>query len=305
MNQGVHARTTAGMRGALVLLWLTPALWAVNYIVARKAPGVIEPHVLAAGRWALAALVLTVVAHRELWHHRRQVLASWREHLILGALGMMICGAWVYLGARTTSAMNIALIYAASPVLIALGAVIWLRERFSLRQAAGVVLALSGVIHVIVQGRWTALATVHWVPGDAWIVACMVSWAAYALLLKRWSSPLSATARLAVTAWGGVLTLLPGVGWELAGAAPGMRWSAEALALVVSAALIPGVGAYWAYSHVQRVLGASRVAATLYMGPLWGALAAWGVLGESLGWHHAAGAALIIPGIALVTRQPR
>lgn len=304
MTGPIRTRSNAWPGGALVLLWLTPALWAVNYIVARKAPGVIEPHLLAAGRWALAALVLTAVAHRELWNHRRLVAAAWREHLVLGALGMLICGAWVYLGARTTSAMNIALIYAASPVLIALGAVLWLGERFSLRQACGVVLALAGVIHVIVQGRWTALGEVQWVAGDGWIVACMVSWAAYALLLKHWPSPLSSTARLAVTAWGGVVTLLPGAFWELSSRAGG-AWSIDALALVVAAALIPGVGAYWAYSHVQKALGASRVAATLYMGPLWGALAAWGVLGEALGWHHAMGAALIIPGIALVTRRPR
>ena len=34
-------------RLALALLWITPALWSVNYIVARKAPGVIGPYMLA------------------------------------------------------------------------------------------------------------------------------------------------------------------------------------------------------------------------------------------------------------------
>ena len=33
--------------------------------------------------------------------------AAW-QYLILGALGMLICGAWVYRGAQTTSAINIA-----------------------------------------------------------------------------------------------------------------------------------------------------------------------------------------------------
>ena len=50
-------------------------------------------------------------------------------------------------------------------------------------------------------------------------------------------------------------------------------------------------------------LGAGRVAASLYLGPLYGGLAAWGLLGESLGWHHILGAGLILPGIYLASRQ--
>ena len=68
-------------------------------------------------------------------------------------MGMLICGAWVYQGARSTGAMNIALIYAASPVLIGLGAAWWLGERFGPRLALGVLLALAGVLHVIVKGQ--------------------------------------------------------------------------------------------------------------------------------------------------------
>lgn len=49
----------------------------------------------------------------------------------LGALGMFICGARVYQGAKTTVAMNMALFYSVSLALIALGAVMWLGERLS------------------------------------------------------------------------------------------------------------------------------------------------------------------------------
>jgi drug/metabolite transporter (DMT)-like permease len=288
-------------RLALALLWITPALWSVNYIVARKAPGVVEPHLLALGRWALAGLIVGFIARDELWQNRRAVLAAWPQYLVLGALGMYICGAWVYQGARTTSAMNIALIYSASPVLIALGAVAWLGERFSARQALGVAVALAGVMHVIVKGQWLALAQVQWVAGDGWIVACMLAWAAYALLLKKWPSTLSATARLAATSAGGVAVLLPFAVWELLQPAT-PPWTLQAAGLTALAALVPGVGAYWAYGFAQKVLGASRVASSLYLGPLYAALAAWGVLGEPLGMHHAIGAALILPGIFLVSR---
>ena len=82
------------------------------------------------------------------------------------------------------------------------------------------------------------------------------------------------------------------------------EWSSNASALVLLAAIFPGVGAYWAYSFCQKTLGASRVAASLYLGPLYGSLVGWFLLNESLGWHHAVGATLILPGIYLASQRP-
>ena len=279
---------------AQVLVWFIPALWAVNYFCARLAPGVVDPHILALGRWAIAGLILGGLARHEIWSDRWQYLA-------LGTLGMLICGAWVYWGAQTTSAMNIALIYAAAPVLIAWGSAIWLDERMRPRQMFGVALALAGVVHVVVKGNWVALTQMQWSMGDVLIMAATLSWAAYALLQKKWVCTLSSTARLACICAGGVITLLPFALWEsLQPQAPQWTWHATALLLAV--ALVPGIGAYWIYAWAQKTLGASRTSMTLYLGPLWGALVSWGLLGESLGWHHAVGSLLILPGVALVVQ---
>jgi drug/metabolite transporter (DMT)-like permease len=287
-------------RQALALLWLVPALWTVNYIVARKAPGVIGPYLLAFGRWGLVAAFLLIVTRSELWRQRADIAKVWWQYLILGTLGMMICGAWVYQGARSTGAMNIALIYSASPVLIGLGAVLWLGERFGARQGLGVALAIVGVVHVVVKGQWTALADVQFASGDLWIVAATVSWAAYALLQKQWPSPLGATARLAAICIGGTLVLIPLTVWEVS-QPEALPLTGYGLWLIVVAAIVPGLGAYWIYGWAQKILGASRVAVSLYLGPLYAGLVAWGVLGEPLGWHHAVGAALILPGVFFVT----
>jgi drug/metabolite transporter (DMT)-like permease len=284
------------------LIWITPALWSVNYIVARTAPGIISPHVLALGRWFLAGLILAIIARQELWQERHSTLKVWPQYLVLGSLGMLICGAWVYWAAETTTAINIALIYAASPVLITLGAVLGLKESFSWRQSLGVGIALMGVLHVVVKGQWAALSQVVWVLGDGLVVIAMVAWAAYALLLKKWASPLSSTARLATTCLGGCLVLLPFAITEWT-ATPQPGWSLNASLLVIAAAVFPGVGAYWSYGFCQKTLGASRVAASLYLGPLYGGLVAWLFLGETLGWHHAVGAAFILPGIYLASQK--
>ena len=121
-------------------------------------------------------------------------------------------------------------------------------------QVLGVLMALTGVLHVIVKGEWGALGRVQFVAGDAWILAAMASWAAYALLQKLWPSPIGSTARLAATCWGAMPVLLAGTAWEM------MQPATPALTL-----------------H------------------------AW-VLGEPLGWHHLLAAALILPGVYLVSR---
>ena len=296
--------TSREVRTAKLLIFLVPALWAINYVVARKAPGVIDPYTLALCRWAIAGSILAALSQKELWAQRYEVIKVWPQYLVLGTLGMVICGAWVYIAGRSTGAMNIALIYSASPVLIMIASGIWLHERMSKLQVVGVCFAAAGVFHVVVKGQWTALGQIQFAVGDLWIVAATFAWALYAVLLKKWPSALSATARLGVTCIAGVLVLLPfAVAEQINPLAP--QWSVSALMLVLAAAIFPGVGAYLAYSYAQKILGASRVAVSLYLGPLYGALAAWWLLDEHLRGFHLTAALFIFPGILLATQHRR
>ena len=289
-------------RLAQVLLFVVPALWSSNYLIARAAHGVIQPHALAFGRWTLALALLLPFVGAALWRQRHDVAREWPQLLVLGSLGMWICGAWVYLGGQTTSATNIALIYAASPVAIAVVGVKLLHEKMSVPQRWAVVAALAGVLFVISKGRPADLLAVRLTPGDGWIVAAAMSWTAYSVLLRRWPSALAPTVRLAAVIAGGVLVLLPFTLWEALHGVP-LPLGAQALGLVVLAAAVPGVLSYGAYSWLQRELGAARTALLLYLAPVYGALLAWWLLGERPGLHHAVGAALILPSIWLATRS--
>jgi hypothetical protein len=290
---------TAGqVRVAKLLFWIIPLLWIVNSMIARRAPGVITPHVLALGRWLLASVILAFVARHELWQQRQELRKHALRYLALGACGMWICGAAVYFAGQSTSLMNISLIYAASPVMITMGSVLCLGESFSVSKFLGVVAALAGVVHVVVQGDWMRLATLQFVPGDLWIVAAAAAWAAYSLLQKHWPSPLGSTAQLAAITAGGVVVLFPFALWEMLHGEPAL--GVQALGMVVVAALVPGICAYWIYGWTQKVLGAGAVAMTLYLGPLYAAVVAWLLLDEALGLHHLVGSVLILSGVALV-----
>jgi drug/metabolite transporter (DMT)-like permease len=298
----VSDATATQRRLAVALIFVAPALWSVNYLVARWAPGVIAPHMLALGRWSVAAALLALFCWREIAAKRAHLRAEAWQLLALGALGMWVCGAFVYIGGRSTTAVNIGLIYAGSPVLIATASALWLHERFGPRQWLGVALALGGVVHIVIRGQWAALADVRINGGDAWIAVAMACWAAYSLLLRAWPSAFGSLARLTLIACGGVVVLLP---FAIAEA---LWWwpstlSTKSVGLVLAAALLPGAAAYGAHAYMQRVLGAARVGTVLYLGPLYAAVAAWLVLGERIEGFHFGGAILVLAGIGLVTRR--
>ena len=63
----------AEVRIAHALIFIAPALWSVNYLVARWAPGVIAPHALALFRWIVAAALLGAFCWRELAAKRAHI----------------------------------------------------------------------------------------------------------------------------------------------------------------------------------------------------------------------------------------
>ena len=289
-------------RFAHALLWVVPLFWSSNYLIARAAAGVIGAHSLALGRWSLAFMLMLPLAWRGLRRAGAPWLAAeWRQLLVLGALGMWVCGAFVYIGGQSTSSANIALIYAATPVAIATAGALWLRERMAPAQMAGVALALAGVLFVIAKGDLHNLLAVRFTLGDAWVVAAGLAWTAYSLLLRLWPSRLGSAERLVAITGGGILVLLPFTALEWWWV-PQPAFSLQALGLVVAAAVLPGMLAYQAYSFMLRELGAGKTALVLYLGPVYAAFTAWLLLGEPPQAYHAIGAALILPSIWLATR---
>lgn len=295
------ARSQRRRRAALLLLWLVPAVWSSNYLIARSAGAHVPPHLLAFGRWGIVCALLFAFNARSIVRHRRRFVAEWRQSLVLGALGMWICGAWVYLAGHTTSATNLSLIYAAAPVGIAIGGQRLLGERLGPAQRIALAASLLGVVFVVLHGNLRALLAVRFVAGDLWVVAATLSWIGYSLLQQYWPTRLTPPERLCAMAAGGLVLLLPFAAWELATLAAPL--DARAWQLIVLAALLPGLLSYLSYDFLQRELGVARAGLVLYLAPIYAAGLAWWLLGEAPHWYHGAGALLILPSIFFATRR--
>jgi drug/metabolite transporter (DMT)-like permease len=290
-------------RLAWILLLLSPAFFAVNMLMARYATFV-PPNALALGRWLLVALLLLPFVWPRLVRYRHALAREWPDLLMLGALGMWVCGAWVYIGGRTTPALNIGLIYAASPILVvALGRLLY-RERLTAGRIAGIVLCLAGVAAVFAKGRFDNLLSVRFTEGDLWIAAASACWGLYSVLLKQRPSALDPLTRLCAISIAGSLVLLPfAIGeaalWQGPDFADWRTWT-----VWIVLAIVPGVGAYGAFAFCIRELGPSVTSVSMYLGPLYVGLMAWATLGEAPQGYHLIGILLVLPGLFLATRPP-
>jgi drug/metabolite transporter (DMT)-like permease len=281
---------------------VSPAFFASNMLVARATADLIPPFALALGRWAIAALILMPFVAGPLWRCRAAIRRELVDLLILGALGMLICGAVVYVGAATTTATNIGLIYAATPIFIILLARIFYGEAMSRLQAFGVALSLLGVIAIVAKGDPAIVLGLRFTPGDLCILAATFAWAVYNVMLQHRPSALAATPRFAAITISGCATLVPFVVLEsVVDEAP--RLDAFTLGTMLLLAIVPGLGAYQTYAFIQRRLGANRTALLMYLAPIYNAVLAWVLLGEQLRLYHFIGAALVLPGIFLATRR--
>jgi len=290
-------------RTAYLLLTVGPALFASNMLMARWTADLIPPVARAFWRWTVTLAILCLFVGPRLWVRRHAIVREWRDLFWLGALGMGACGAFVYIGADTTTATNIGLIYAASPVLIILIARFFYGEAMSPRQGLGVGLSLAGVLVIVCHGDLAVLLGLRFAAGDLWIVAAMAAWAVYAILLKYRPSEMGAMTRFGAIVLFGVLVLAPFHAWEvLSGEVPVP--SLQTAGIVLFLALVPSFGAYQVYGRIQESLGAARTSLLLYLIPLYNGVLSWLLLGERFETYHLAGAALVLPGIYLATRRP-
>lgn len=276
-------------------------MWSVNYLVARASNGVIEPHLLAFLRWLGALFLMLPFAWHELkakwpkWSH------EWPDYLFLGALGMWVCGAFVYIGGKTTEAVNIGLLYALAPVFIASLSTYIFKEKMRGKQIIGVMLALAGMLVVVSRGDVNNILGAKFTRGDVWILIAVLCWTAYSIVLQHRRSVLSPFARMTVITLGGLIVLVPFTIIETVWLGPPQNWI-YALFLAALVAIFPGFGAYQAYSFMQSELGAARSGLVLYLGPLYGAVLAWIFLGEPPQWFHYLGALFLLPGMYLAAR---
>jgi drug/metabolite transporter (DMT)-like permease len=275
---------------------LVAAAQVSNMILARGVAGSVPPFTIAFFRWSIVAAGLLPAIVMALRQHPGLLRKQGAGIAVAGFLGMFICGAPVYIAGVTTSAINIALIMALSPLVVL--AFSWLSglERVDGRQVAGMLLALAGAGLIITKGSATVGTGIA--RGDLLALLAMVGWASYTLLQNHVGQELSFLARIGLFAAAGALLSLPFAVREM-WVAPGAAFSGHAALVYPFAGLVPGLFAYTAYAYLGSTFGPVSTSLSLYLGPIVSAILSIVFLGEAPMIVHLIGGALSLGGMWL------
>jgi drug/metabolite transporter (DMT)-like permease len=292
---------------AIFFLVVPPLLWAGNAVVGRLISTLVSPMTFNLLRWSLAFLVLLPVA-RGVLRRDSPLWAQWRRFAVLGLLGTSGYNALNYLALHTSTAINVTLVGASTPVWMLLIGRLFFHQRISARQLLGAALSIMGVLLVLSRGEWAVLAQFKLVPGDFYVLAASIGWAVYSWMLMHptpESAPLRAnwkTFLLGQMVFGLLWSsLFTSAEWAWTPAHVDWGWPlAAALAYV---ALGPSIVAYGAFGAGIQRAGPHVAAHFINLTPLFTALLSAVFLGEAPTIYHAFAFVLILLGIAL-SREP-
>ena len=289
--------TSASSLRATLLLGLVMMFWAGNSIVGRATAGEIPPLTLAFIRWTGALAILAPFAWRKVRADWPVLRAGWKQVLVLGLLGIGAFNALLYSGLQFTTATNALLLQAAVPALVLMLDRLFWSTKSGGWQVLGTLASTVGVVLIVFQGDWHRLLTLQLGRGDALILAAVVVWSLYTVLL-RLRPAVSPISFVAVTFAIGVISMAPLAAWEH-GEGLRIAWSMKTVLALVYVSIFPSLISYFIYNYAAAELGAARAGQAITMLPLFGALLSAILLGEALHWYHGAGMALICLGIAM------
>ena len=292
------------------LLLIPPLLWAGNTIVGRLVHDLIPPITLNFFRWVLAFVLLLPIAHQvlrqtsPLWPH-------WKRYGLLGLLGVGCYNSLQYLALQTSTPINVTLVASSTPVfMLGIGALFY-KQAVRKRQIFGAMMSIAGVLLVLCRGDWHALANVHLVLGDVFVLIATACWAWYSWLLSRTQEP-----ALVRGNWAYFLMAQIAFGLVWSGAFTAMEWSGYTglvdahvswgwplVAALVYVAVGPALLAYRCWGLGVQRAGPNIAGFFANLTPIFAATMSALTLGELPQMYHVAAFVMIIGGIVVSSRK--
>lgn len=274
-----------GPRTATLLLTAVAAVWGSTFFLIKDLVRTIPSADFLAVRFAIAAIVMAAVFHRQLRSlTRREVRFGLVLGLLYGAAQLLQT-----VGLEHTDASVSGFVTGTYVVLTPLFAAIILRDRVPGVTWIAATLALAGIGVLSLRGASFGF-------GESLTLGAAAVYAVHIITLGRWTTPESAVGLATLQA--GVITVVSGLGALPDGitlpSGTG-QWSS-----MLYMALVAGGGALWAQTWAQSQLSATTAAIVMALEPVFAALFAVGFGGETLTGRILLGGALILTAMYLV-----
>ena len=285
-----------------LLLFIQPIFMASTLIVARGGVEFIPPISLAFWRWFFVFLILLSFTFFSIKREIRIIKKEIWKLLFLGSMGCGVCGAFPFIAGKTTTIINMGIIYTSSPIFIIIISSLFFGEKINKLKFFGLVSCLVGVLIIIIKGDILLLFNLTFNKGDLWMLGAAIGWALYSIFLFYWKSDLDVFPRFTIISLGGIISLLPFYLLEEIYFVQ-TQFDSNFYFWVLFAAISPGIIAFALYTLTQQKLGASVTGFTLYLFTVYGAFYGIFLFDENLENYHYLGTVLVFFGIYLVKRK--
>jgi drug/metabolite transporter (DMT)-like permease len=272
---------------------VTVTLWGSAFVAIRDVGRTFSPGSVALGRLlvSLAILGVAVRLRREPWPARRDVPAI----VAFGVLFLAVYSVALNAAERRVDAGTAAMLINTGPILIAIGAGLFLGEGFPRGLFAGCAVAFAGCLLIGLAGSHAGSGA-----GIALLVLAACAYASAVVIQKTVVarvSPLMLTWLGCAAAALACLPFAPGLAREAEDAGPG------ALAWIVYLGAGPTALGFATWAFALRRTSAGRLAALAYLIPVVAILLGWLALGETPPAAAVAGGALCLAGVAIARRR--
>jgi drug/metabolite transporter (DMT)-like permease len=281
--------------GLLVLCWL---LAGGTFVAVKWAGPYTPPWTMVFVRMTVAALCLLPFATA----HFKAMATHLRAHfvaIISIAVALAFTQGFMFTGLGYTTAITASIVFSIWPITAIILAALVLDERFTLRQGAGVILCLGGVLVIVARGVPDRMVDLDINAGDFWILGAVAGMSVYTVLLKKMRIDLPPLPLLILLLAAAALSSAPFFVWEVFHDARIVIDWHDILAFTYIGIIGGGV-MFLLYNTGVVVLGASKASVTFYLQALFTTILAYLFLGEKLHYYHIAGIVLIAAGIGIV-----
>ncbi|MGG4603216.1 DMT family transporter [Paenalcaligenes sp. Me131] len=278
--------------------WLFPflaiAIWAGNVVVSKMASGAISPLAITFYRLALAISIMSLFIAGPVWKNRAQVKRYWPKLMFLGFLSMAFYQCLSYWAADTSTATNMAIITALTPLLTMLVSSLVLREYPTTGMVLGGGIALWGTAYLISGGAPLELIKGNYRIGDVLMLTAAVSYAFYSVLLRKWQIALPAWQSTYMQAISALVFMLPMFLWVPKGQA---MLDTATIPLILYAGILASVVLPFFWIKGIEYLGPNRCSVFMNLLPVMTAGLAIVLLDEHLKAYHVMGGGIALLGV--------
>ncbi|NHC61881.1 DMT family transporter [Paenalcaligenes suwonensis] len=278
----------------LLFPFLAIAIWAGNVVVSKMASGAISPLAITFYRLALAISIMSVFIAAPAWKNRAVIKQYWPKLMFLGFLSMAFYQCLSYWAADTSTATNMAIITALTPLLTMLVSSLVLREYPTIGMVLGGGIALWGTAYLISGGAPLELIKGNYRLGDVLMLTAALSYAFYSVLLRKWKIAVPAWQSTYMQAISALVFMLPLFLWVPTGQAV---LDASTVPLILYAGILASVVLPFFWIKGIEHLGPNRCSVFMNLLPVMTAGLAIVLLDEQLKTYHLLGGGIALLGV--------